>query len=197
MAFTKENKQNALRKPDDRRVRRTCESLRQALGKLLLERDLNDISVTEVAALADVNRSTFYLHYEDIFDLYRRTEDDIVGRISALIASQPSFGGVEAFTAIVKSVVEYLSRNVELCAAILHYNGAHLVRRLIEESRPQDEAGWRRLFGKDDLPREYCYTFITHGCVGVILRWLEDGAKESPAFIADLSRRMVMSAAGY
>ncbi len=180
----------------DRRARRTRESLRRAMGKLLMERDLKDISVTEVAALADVNRSTFYLHYEDIDDLYRRTEDDIVRRISALIAAQPASDGVEFFTATVRSVVEYLSRNIELCAAIVHYNGAHLVRRLIEENRPRDEAGWRRLLGDGELPREYCYTFITQGCVGVILRWLENGAKESPEFIAGLSRRMVLGATG-
>ncbi len=180
----------------DRRVRRTCESLRAALGKLLMERDLQDISVTEVASLADVNRSTFYLHYEDIYDLYRKTEDDIVGRISSLIAAQPVSGGIDAFTSTVRSVVEYLSRNVELCAAIVHYNGAHLVRRLIEDNRPQDEAGWRRLLGGGDFPREYCYTFITHGCVGVILRWLESGAKESPEFIAALCRRMVTNVTG-
>lgn len=183
-------------KKSDRRTRRTCENLRRALGKLLMERDLKDITVTEVAALADVNRATFYLHYADIYDLYRRTEDDIVGRISGLIAAQPAAGGVESFTATVRSVVDYLSHNLELCAAILHYNGTHLVRRLIEENRPQDEAGWRRLLGGDDMPREYGYTFITHGCVGVILKWLENGARESPEFIAELTRRMVMNAAG-
>ena len=63
--------------PQDRRVRRTKEQLKNALVGLLLEKDINSITVSEVTSIADVNRSTIYLHYRDIFDLYVKLQNEI------------------------------------------------------------------------------------------------------------------------
>ena len=47
----------------DRRVRKTKRQLRLALMKLMSEKSVKDISVRELAAIADINRGTFYIHY--------------------------------------------------------------------------------------------------------------------------------------
>ncbi len=54
----------------DRRKRKTKALLRQTLTRLLLEKDLKDITISELTELADINRGTFYLHYRDIYDLF-------------------------------------------------------------------------------------------------------------------------------
>ena len=46
---------------EDRRVRKTKKSLRDSLFVLLQEKNISQITVTELTRLADVNRSTFYL----------------------------------------------------------------------------------------------------------------------------------------
>ena len=53
----------------DRRIRRTRTLLRQGLIQLMATKDIKDISVKELSDLADINRGTFYLHYNDIFDM--------------------------------------------------------------------------------------------------------------------------------
>ena len=59
-------KNNVQSKIEDRRVRRTKNNLRNSLFALLEEKSINQITVTELTTLADVNRSTFYLYYNDI-----------------------------------------------------------------------------------------------------------------------------------
>lgn len=54
----------------DRRKRRTCQLLRQALLELLEEKPYEAISVQDLIARADVARSTFYMHYQDKNDLF-------------------------------------------------------------------------------------------------------------------------------
>lgn len=49
----------------DRRVERTRRLLQEALLELARERDLDEISVADIADRATVNRSTFYQHYSD------------------------------------------------------------------------------------------------------------------------------------
>ena len=49
----------------DRRIRKTRRLLRECLTALLKEKKVQDITVREIADMADINRGTFYLHYKD------------------------------------------------------------------------------------------------------------------------------------
>lgn len=53
----------------DLRYRRTERNLFEAFEAALHTRPLEKISVTSLAAAADINKATFYLHYRDIYDL--------------------------------------------------------------------------------------------------------------------------------
>ena len=57
----------------DLRVVKTLDSIERALLKLLESKPLDRITVTELARTAMINKGTFYLHYVDIYDLYRYT----------------------------------------------------------------------------------------------------------------------------
>lgn len=71
----------------DRRVRKTRTLLRNALVDILQNRRLNNITVKELCDKADINRSTFYLHYRDIFDLWAQIEKEILDNMSGLLRS--------------------------------------------------------------------------------------------------------------
>lgn len=60
----------------DRRTNRTRHLLKELLLDRLKDKELDKISVTELCRLADINRSTFYLHYSDIYDLLEDIERD-------------------------------------------------------------------------------------------------------------------------
>lgn len=54
----------------DLRVIKTKENLHKALLELLNEKNLGDISITEICKRARINRGTFYLHYGQVEDLF-------------------------------------------------------------------------------------------------------------------------------
>jgi len=56
----------------DLRVIKTKERIESALLELLKQKPLEKITVTELSRVAMINKGTFYLHYMDIFDLYRQ-----------------------------------------------------------------------------------------------------------------------------
>jgi AcrR family transcriptional regulator len=93
----------------DPRIRRTRQLLQQALDKLLEERELDQISIQDIADAATVNRATFYDHYTDKFELLAC----MVGcRFHELLAErQVQFGGCTGeLRAIVLAVCDYLTR---------------------------------------------------------------------------------------
>lgn len=61
----------------DRRVRKTEASIKKAFEELAVLRKLNDITVKDLTDRADINRKTFYLHYDSIENLVDSYVDNI------------------------------------------------------------------------------------------------------------------------
>ena len=66
------------RRPD-RRVIRTKTAIREALKTLLTQKRMEEITVTELACLAGVNRKTFYNYYSGVYSVMDEIEDEIAG----------------------------------------------------------------------------------------------------------------------
>ena len=70
----------------DRRARRTQSKLKEALITLMKNKDINQITVKELAELADINRKTFYLHYRDIFDMLDNIKQNLLEEFTQVIS---------------------------------------------------------------------------------------------------------------
>ena len=67
----------------DRRIRKTRSNIFAALSALLARRESPDsISVTELCEKADISKSTFYLHFMDIYDCREQWADEYRTRLS-------------------------------------------------------------------------------------------------------------------
>lgn len=55
--------------------------LKEALIDLLNEKEIHKISVKELSEVADINRSTFYSHYEDIYQLLDEITEEYLSKI--------------------------------------------------------------------------------------------------------------------
>lgn len=63
----------------------TKSDLKEALTRLLREKDFEAISVSDITKEAGVNRGTFYLHYVDKFDMMDKLIDEILQNILSLL----------------------------------------------------------------------------------------------------------------
>ncbi|RIN07979.1 TetR family transcriptional regulator, partial [Staphylococcus shinii] len=72
---------------EDRRVRKTKKAIKQAFIKLLAEKELERITIQDITTLADINRGTFYLHYEDKYILLSDLEDEFIDDLAEEIGT--------------------------------------------------------------------------------------------------------------
>ena len=68
-----------------RRQIRTKKAITNAFMKLMVEKDIAKITIQEIADLADINRSTFYLHFIDIHDVLEYIEKETVTKIFTIL----------------------------------------------------------------------------------------------------------------
>ena len=73
----------------DRRVIRTKKAIRNAFAQLLSVKNLEDITVKDIAELADINRKTFYSYYSGVHMILEETENEIVETFEAAIRDLP------------------------------------------------------------------------------------------------------------
>ena len=73
----------------DRRVIRTKKAIRNAFAQLLSVKKLEDITVKDIAELADINRKTFYSYYSGVYMIVEETENELVETFEAAIRDLP------------------------------------------------------------------------------------------------------------
>ena len=65
----------------DIRTEKTENAIKSAFLELRAKRPLEKITVKELCALARINKSTFYTHYQDIYALSEKLEKEVVDSI--------------------------------------------------------------------------------------------------------------------
>ena len=70
----------------DHRVRVTRMLLRKAFLELLSRKPIQSISVRELCEEAGINRSTFYAHYKDVYDLREQIETEMLSDFQEALA---------------------------------------------------------------------------------------------------------------
>ncbi len=177
----------------DRRVRKTRAQLRAGLARLMQKKNIREITVTELVDEVDINRSTFYLHYEDIYQMLESIEQEIMEEIRTSITSNP----IEPLTSTDKAqsflvhIFTYLEENREICKALLGPHGdmafVEQTEKLVAETVFESLANQ---FPKTTPDLLYTYSFCLTGLVGMLKSWLSAESPESPQYMADLTHKL-------
>ena len=73
------------RHDSDKRVIRTKKAIKAALFRIMEEKDISSISISELTQEANVNRRTFYTHYRNITDILDEIEGNLVQSLGKLV----------------------------------------------------------------------------------------------------------------
>lgn len=90
----------------DLRVTKTKQNINKAFMVILSKKPFEKITIKELSNLACINKSTFYLHYKDIYDLRESVEDEFV----ALCVNEISDSNILTEETIIKTATFLASR---------------------------------------------------------------------------------------
>lgn len=177
----------------DRRVRKTRTTLRACLGKLLRTKRIQDISVRELADMADINRGTFYLHYRDVYDLLSQIESEVLKQFSELLDQHASLSLSDDPRPLLYDLFQLIRDNADLTRCLIGPNGdiqfLNRLRAIFNEKVITPSL--RALNLKDTVDYTYWYAFISEGFLGIIKLWLENDASVPPEEMADRCVSMI------
>ena len=162
----------------ERRYRRTEALILNGLTTLLQQKSIKEITVRELADLVDINRSTFYLHYTDIYDLLEKTEQRLLQQLMDAVNENWTMPETpKNFFAFLEQTFNILSENAQLCSALIGPNGDIAFLRNIEKMIRDKGLQTLRSFAPKELREQdlqYAISFALAGCVGLVEHWLNE-----------------------
>ncbi len=177
----------------DRRVKYTKMVLRESFIKLLENKDISQITIKEICEDADINRATFYAHYNDQYDLLRKIENELLDNINAHLAELDERNNNLNAVLTAEKIFEYLKENAKVCKLLLSERGDFSFQKhvmMLVYDKVITEITDNNRITKEDA--EYVYSFTITGCVGIVQKWLDDDMKKSPHFMAEMVIKLTM-----
>ena len=169
-----------------RRKEMTRLLFRTALVELMQKKSFSKISITEICGQADLNRTTFYLHYSDQQELLQDVVHDVLERTEKYLRGSCKHKNMTEF---LTDYLDYIRTNASsfhtlMCGDISSEARGVLIEGLLKDMKEE----WPN-YGPP-IKNDYTYTFIMQGSIHVIIRWIEQDfdlpSKELAALILQL-----------
>lgn len=197
------DERSTLRSKGDRRSRRTAMALQKSLVDLLLEKTLADITIQELTERANISRTTFYLHYQNIGSLFQSIEDEVVAQyediINRIVSDEFDILHVgtdkkgRKWLPTLLEAFQFFYDNQKFCTVLFRSPESRFFQRTVE--RGHDAVLERMVELRPDLSRvelEYFYYFVVNGIRGIVQEWLSHGYKETPSEISSIVSQFVL-----
>lgn len=173
-------------KRENQRIALTKRLLQDGLLRLLEEKELERISVTELCREAGINRATFYNHYSSPQELLSDMEARIHADLEALIQNSITRNDLIAQT---EAVCTYMKEHANLVITLSRCHADdelaeifnNLERRYVAQNQKSNIIS--RL-DKDSI--HLVSTFLYTGSYNMIREWLVRDIQKSPREIAEL-----------
>ena len=163
---------------NNKRRKESQEKIEKAFVELLQTHEIKDITVSDLIKMTELNRSTFYANYMDIFDLADKTRERLEREFGNLFADYDYFnersGALKMFTHIKENQIFYQTY-FRLC-----YDEKFLVS-IYDAKRAEKEQMNSNL--------KYHIEFFRNGLNAIIKLWLAGGCQESPEEMAEVLKQ--------
>ena len=111
----------------DKRVIKTKHAIYKAFVELLNEKDINQITITDVAKRANINRKTFYNYYSDINDVMEEIQNLVVAAFIKNIGTIEFTNMADFLTEIFIKFTETVNHDLEFYGLLFKTNNRSLL----------------------------------------------------------------------
>ena len=175
-------------KKQDRRIIKSKKAIKKAFMSILATKDINDITIKNIADLADVDRKTVYNYYNGTYEILNEIENEMVSTINDAMESLDIEGNLDQQVNIFKKITEVINANFEFYSILMKLNyDSQLIKKLV--SLFSEYA--KRILNKCKLPAsvsvEYASIFIASGVLNTYYKWFNSDKSIS---LDDLSNQL-------
>jgi AcrR family transcriptional regulator len=187
---------------EDLRVRRTRKLIQQAFRELTVEKGFSTITVQDIADRAMVNRSTFYRHYLDKYDLLEKHLDEVYAISSEEeVMAEKIRLKLDDVPAGLLSLLRHIQKHADFYRVMLGPKGDPF---LVDRMRQNTARRFQALLAVDPLqnatnppPIDLRTHYISYAGIGAFIWWLDHQEECSAEQLARWLGQMSSASAGF
>ncbi len=169
-----------MEKREDLRIIKTKKNLYEGLLILLKDQSFENVKVSDICKISLVNRSTFYDHFQDKYELLNSLIKDLEIEFTSKLNSEKTYSSQkEYYLNLVKILFEHLNENIDIYSKILKNNNNSIAFDIFKDSIERDvKKHINELYnGKSTVPVEIITNFYVTAVISVCSEYLKDHSK--------------------
>ncbi len=161
-----------MEKKTDRRVLKTKRAIRNAFAKLMAEKDINDITIMELAETADINRKTFYKYYSGVYQVVEDIERDILNSYERLLGGVKFKQYMDAPYSLFERFSQLINMDPEFFGYLLTMNGnVSLITRIMRLLKEKTCEVMVAQLDVEPYKADIMIDFVLSGMLSVYQHW--------------------------
>lgn len=162
----------------DKRIVKTKRAIHAAMTKLLAGKPIEEITVTELAEAAEINRKTFYNYYSSVNMVAEEMEDEIVARFEETLRRLDFDTLLKDPQTTFNTLARLITSDLDFYRSILtNRNQNSFLQKIISSLKERVMTLYAAQIPADSELVEYMLDYIVAGMVSVYQRWFESGMK--------------------
>lgn len=175
----------------DLRVMKTKRAIHTAFAELLTEKNMDDITVTDIASRAMINRKTFYNNYRGVYELVDELENEVIRTFET---AMQGIDFIENPYAVFVKLTEIINSDMDFYGALLRSSRnaglAHKIRQTLQ-LKAQDMFASRVDMPPDQM--EVMMNYSISGMVAVYQSWFNSERRQLIEEVSDIVSRMCLA----
>lgn len=160
---------------EDLRIVKTKKNLYDSLIKLMSVKEFEDIKVSDICSLALINRSTFYSHFNDKYELLYSFISDLKNDLQEHINKNEKIDSLkEYYLSMISLFLDHIDENIDIYSMIVKNNSNSIVMDMINNTLFEDVNKNIKLVKKSDIPSSFVSDFYTGAILNVGINYLKD-----------------------
>ena len=159
----------------DRRAVYTEMVIREAFLQLVKSKPIQKITVSDICALAEISRPTFYLHYEDIYALVDEIGENMLASAKLKDITEVSMDNPDELHQVTLHLIHVIEKNLQIYKICVLERGiaTQLPKKITEELNGTLIKKWAESENVDTtLDKSYIVEFIQAGFNSILSCWI-------------------------
>ena len=162
----------------DKRVMKTKRAIHSALTQILSQKPIEEITVTEIAEAAEVNRKTFYNYYGSVYMVAEEMEDEIIERFEETLRRIDFDTLLKDPQTTFTTLARLITSDLVFYENILtNRNEVFFLQKIITTLKQRIMTLYGDEITMDREMSEYVIEYIVAGLVSVYQKWFISGKK--------------------
>ena len=167
--------------------KKTRNLIKKTFAELMNEKkELNKITVTELVKRAGITRSTFYTHYDDIYEV---VNDYQLETIELLVSDDKVLNSIQDIYSYFDEIFECLNKNEEIYKMLLSSNGSLVFLEQLKKLAGEKIYYAMKKIIKNNKYLQLDITFYMDGVISELIKYFRDQSDYSSEELLENSKK--------